>query len=324
MLKAAIWGVGTWGQTLVDSVQGKSPLIQFTTAIVRTPEKYEQFALSRGLELGVDPAAVLANPAIDAVVIATANSKHAEHARQAAHAGKHVLVEKPFGLTAEEARSAVAACGERGVVLGFGFNRRFLPSLRDMKAMMEDDTLGRILHIEGQHSGPTGLRMQASSWRGTAAEAPGGGMTARGIHIVDAMIHLCGPVASVFAMSDRRVLPVEMDDTTSMLFRFASGATGYLGTIMATGNFWRIHAFGTRGWAEMRGERKLIRGDLDGRESARDYEAVDITRAEIEAFARSILDGVPYPLPADEAVHGTAVLEAIVRSAATRTPVTVE
>ena len=321
MLRAAIWGIGTWGQTLVDSVQGKSDLIRFTTGIARTPAKYAPFAASRGLALSADPSAVLADPAIDAVVIATANSRHAEHTRQAAEAGKHVLVEKPFGLTAGQAREAVAACRKAGVILGFGFNRRFLPSLRDMKAAMADGSLGEILHIEGQFSGPTGLRMSPSSWRGTAAEAPGGGMTARGGHVVDAMIHLCGPIASVFAMSDRRVLPLEMDDTTSMLFRFAGGMTGYLGTLMATGPYWRIHAFGTRGWIEMRGERRLVTGDLDGRESVREYEVVDITRAEIEAFARSIRDRVPFPLPAEEAIHGTAVLEAIVRSAAIGTQV---
>jgi len=317
VIKAAIWGIGTWGQTLVDSVQGKSELVRFTTAIARSPGKYAQFAASRGLVLSGDPGAVLADPGVDAVVIATANSLHTEHAEQAALAGKHVLVEKPFGLTAAQASHAVATCRERGVVLGFGFNRRFLPSLRDMKALIVDGSLGEILHVEGQHSGPTGLRLSPSSWRGTAAEAPGGGMTARGIHVVDAMIHLCGPIASVFAMSDRRVLPMEMDDTTSMLFRFGSGATGYLGTMMATGHYWRIHVFGTRGWVEMRGERKLISGDLDGRETVRDYEPFDITRAEIEAFARSIREGVLYPVPADEVVHGTAVLEAIVHSART-------
>ncbi len=118
-------------------------------------------------------------------------------------------------------------------------------------------------------------------------------MTARGIHIVDAMIGLFGPIASVFALSERRVLPVEMDDTTSMLFRFANGITGYLGTIMATGQYWRMHVFGTLGWVELRGERTLVASDLDGKETSHHYEAFDINRAEIEAFARSIREGVP-------------------------------
>ena len=72
MLNAAIWGVGRWGQTLVDSVQGKSDVIRFTDAVARTPAKYEAFARSRGLRLHDDPAAVLDNRDVDALVIATA------------------------------------------------------------------------------------------------------------------------------------------------------------------------------------------------------------------------------------------------------------
>ena len=315
MLNAAIWGVGRWGQTLVDSVQGKSDVIRFTDAVARTPAKYEEFARSRGLRLHDDPAAVLDNPDVDALVIATANSQHASHVREAAAAGKHAFVEKPFGLDADDARRAVECCEGAGVTLAVGFNRRFLPSMRDLRAMVEEGELGTMLHVEGQFSGPSGLRIAPGFWRGTVAEAPGGGMTARGIHTLDAMIAICGRVSSVFATSQRRVLDIDLDDTTAALLKFESGVSAYLGTLMATGEYWRLHVFGSRGWAEMRGEGRLIVGDLDGRETVRDYERFDIERAELEAFARAVGGGAAFPVPPQEAVHGTAVLEALVRSA---------
>ena len=315
MLKAAIWGVGKWGQTLVDSVQGKSDVIRFTDAVARTPAKYEAFARSRGLRLHDNPAAVLDAPDVDALVIATANSLHPAHTREAAAAGKHVFVEKPFGLDAEDARLAVERCERAGVTLAVGFNRRFLPVMRDLRAMAEEGELGKLLHVEGQFSGPTGLRMDPASWRGTAGEAPGGGMTARGIHVLDAMIAICGRVSSVFAISRRRVLDLEMDDTTAMLLQFDSGISACLGTLMATGECWRLHLFGSRGWAEMRGVRRLVLGDLDGRETVRDYEPFDMEHAELEAFARAATGGPPYPVPPAETVHGIAVLQALVRSA---------
>ena len=315
MLKAAIWGVGKWGQTLVDSVQGKSDVIQFTDAVARTPAKYEAFARSRELRLHNNPAAVLDNPDVDALVIATANSLHPAHAREAAAAGKHVFVEKPFGLDAEDARRAVEGCERAGVTLAVGFNRRFLPLMRDLRAMAEEGELGKVLHLEGQFAGPTGLRTDPGNWRGTADEAPGGGMTARGIHVLDAMIAICGRVSSVFAISQRRVLDLDMDDTTAMLLQFDSGISAYLGTLMASGDYWRLHLFGSRGWVEMRGLRRLIVGDLDGRETVRHYEPFDMEHAELEAFARAATDGPPYPVPPADAVHGTAVLQALVRSA---------
>lgn len=324
MLNAAIWGVGKWGQRLVDSVQGKSDVIRFTVAVARTPAKYEDYAKAHGLRLTDDPASVLADPDVGAVVIATANSLHPEHARQAAAAGKHAFVEKPFGLEGTDARDAVAACAKAGVTLAVGFNRRYLPAMRDLHRMVTDGTLGEILHVEGQHSGPSGYRLTPDNWRSTGAEAPAGGMTARGIHVVDAMIHLCGAIESVrAATSERRVLDVEMDDTTSMLLRFASGATAYLGTVMVTGHFWRVHVFGSRGWAELRGERTLVTCDLDGKTEVRDYPPFDIERAELEAFAHAVAGGEPFAVPPAEAAHGTAVLEAIAHAAETGAPVAV-
>ena len=314
MLSAAIWGVGRWGQTLVDSVRGKSDEIRFTDAVARTPSKYEAFARERGLRLHDDPEAVLDNPDVDALVIATANSLHPAHVRQAAAAGKHVFVEKPFGLDADDARHAVEGCERAGVTLAVGFNRRFLPSMRDLRTTVEEGDLGTVLHVEGQFAGPPGLRMAPGSWRATTAEAPAGGMTARGIHTLDAMIALCGRVSSVFATSQRRVLDNELDDTTAALLKFDNGISAYLGTLMATGEYWRLHLFGSRGWAEMRGMERLIVGDLDGHETVHDYEPFDIERAELEAFARAAAGGPAFPVPPTDAVHGTAVLQALVRS----------
>ena len=140
-------------------------------------------------------------------------------------------------------------------------------------------------------------------------------MTARGIHTLDAMIALFGRVSSVFATSQRRVLELEMDDTTAALLTFESGVSAYLGTLMATGEFWRLHVFGSRGWVEMRGVDRLVVGDLDGGETGRDYEPFDMERAALEAFARSAGGGPEFPVPLDDVVHGIAVLQALVRSA---------
>src|SRR5204862_5854823 len=83
-------------------------------------------------------------------------------------------------------------------------------------------------------------------------EAPAGGMTGRGVHVVDAMLYLAGShIASVVAQSDRLVHDFGVDDTTSMLFRFRSGATAYLGTVIATAETWRLQVFGSKGWIEV-------------------------------------------------------------------------
>jgi len=107
-----------------------------------------------------------------------------------------------------------------------------------------------------------------------------------------------------------------VDDTTFMLLRFRSGVTGYLSTVMATGDYWRVTAMGTKGWAELPTEHRLVVGDLDRIVEDRSYEAIDIEKAELEAFARSISGGAPFPVTPAQAIHSAAVHEAIARSAA--------
>src|SRR5678815_5964346 len=128
MIQAAIVGLGTWGQHLVASVQGKSDVIRFTAGATRTPSKASEFCARHGIRLLSTYEDVLADPAVEAVVLATPHSTHAEQVAAAAEAGKHVFVEKPLGLSRADCERAVAACAARNVTLAVGYNWRFQPS----------------------------------------------------------------------------------------------------------------------------------------------------------------------------------------------------
>lgn len=324
MINAALVGAGDWGQRLVNSVQGKSELIRFSAVVTRTPAKAAAFAAEHGLALHHDYRRALADPAIDAIVLATPHSQHAEQVIAAAEAAKPVFVEKPFTLTRATAAAAVEACRRRGVTIAFGHNRRFLPAMAALKQMVAEGRLGKLLQIEGNFSSSSGYRHGRESWRASRDEAPAGGMTALGIHVVDAMIHLAGAIDEVYARSRHNVLPIDVDDATAILMSFGNGALGYLGTVFASAPFWRVQIFGSEGWAEMHGPQKLIIAGRDGRTEERDFPARDIERAELEAFADAIAGRVPFPVPVDEAVHGVAVLEAIARSARDERAIRVE
>src|SRR5215831_9875502 len=249
MLRAAIVGIGTWGQNLVKAVEG-SGRIRFVSGCTRTPAKAEEFCKRHGIALLGSYEELLASD-VDAVVLTTPHSQHCEEIVAAAKAGKHVFVEKPLGLSLEEAERAVAACVERKLTLAVGYNWRFQPALSEIKAMLADGRLGKLLHLEGNFCGPSVYRFGREHWRHDRDEAPAGGMTGRGVHVVDAMLYLAGRIDSVVAQSARRVQDFGADDTTSMLFRFASGASGYLGTVIATAETWRMQVFGSNGWAEV-------------------------------------------------------------------------
>src|SRR5476649_1217802 len=193
--------------------------------------------------------------------------------------------------------------------------------------MLEDGRLGKLLHIEGNFCGQSVYRFPKGHWRHDTEEAPGGGMTGRGVHVVDAMICLGGPLESVVAQSSRRALDYGVDDTTSMLFKFRGGATGYLGTVIATAETWRMQVFGSNGWAEVGDVEHLTTWAL--RYSLIDHANIMVKkppqvmqfpetsteRAELEHFARAVEAGKPLAVPGGDAVHNVAVLEAILRSA---------
>lgn len=324
MLNAAIVGLGRWGQVLVESVQEKSDAIRFTAGITRTPANAEDFTKKHGLTLGSDYAAMLKDPSIDAVVLATPHQQHAEQIVAACKARKHIFVEKPFTLTKASAVESAAAADKAGLVLALGHNRRFLPSVLELKSRLKSGALGTILHAETNHSGFSGLRFKPGNWRTSREESPAGGMGAMGIHMLDMLINLFGRIEDVRSVSLRRAIPHDIDDTTSMIFRFESGMTGYLATLAATAQTQRIEVFGTKGAIEIRNETSFTFRPIEGKPEHTDYPRFDKERAELEAFAAAIAGKAPYPLPTADAIHGVAVFEAIVKSAGTNKPVAVK
>jgi len=324
MLDAAIFGLGNWGQRLVGSVQRKSDKIRIIRGVARSPEKIRAFAAEHAFDVVTDYDAVLRDRSVAAMIVATPHSLHHEHTIRAARAGKHVFVEKPFTLTHATAEAAARACETAGVVMAVAQSRRFRPAFVDLKQLIDEGELGTLLHIEGAFTGQ--YRHAESSWRGSREENPAGGMVPRGIHVLDLMLDLFGTVESAQAFSDRRVLESgAMDDTTATMLRFVNGRTGYLCTMMTTAAFWRLHVFGSKGWAAMEGEHTLvIRWQGGGAPEVREYPEHDILRNELECFADAVAGRDTFPVRPEQAVHGIAVLEAVAESArrdGTRIPV---
>lgn len=323
MLRAAICGAGHWGTRLIESVQGKSAKIRFVAAVTRDPADKRALADRFGLALATSYPEVLADTQIDAVVLATPHSQHADEIVAAAKAGKHIFCEKPFTLTRRDAEAAIAACRTAGVTLQVGFNRRYAPAYVDMMLRIAAGEIGTLRHIEGQFSGPPSYQIDPDNWRSNRTESPGGAMTARGVHVVDSMVNIAGLVTTVFAFSSRLQLAIDVDDTTSCLLRFADGITGYFGTLHAASQFYRIHAFGSKGALEMRGETELLVSDLAGDVQRITYGAIDKERAELETFADAVASGIKFVIAPEQIVNTVAVTEAIVVSARNGQAVTI-
>jgi predicted dehydrogenase len=323
MIQAAIVGLGWWGQNLVNSAAGSGAL-RFTAANTRTRQTAEAFCREKSLRWTGDLDDILRDPAIDAVVFATPHSQHPDQVVRAAAAGKHVFVEKPFALSLREADRMLEAAAKAGIVLAVGFNRRFHPSMARLRDAIRNNRLGSIVTVSAEQTALHGLHLTETAWRARPEEAPGGAMTAIGVHLVDGAIDLLGPIAGVFAKVGRRASTVA-DDTTDLLLAFESGATGHIFCSTAATPNYRMAVYGTGAFAEIAGHRmnafRLVAslpGEAFGAAAPEIHDSgeFNMLTAELDAFAASIQADRPFPTPLYEIRHGVAVFEAILRSAA--------
>lgn len=332
MINAAIVGLGWWGKTLVEAVSGGSDDIRFVAGTTRSlSEDARDFASAHNFELRQSYEDILADPDIDAVVLVTPNSLHTAQTIAAVEHGKHVFCEKPFSLTGSDAVAAVNAAEAAGKTIGVGYNRRFHPEMNHLRDMIESGELGTILHLEATMTFPNGLYLKPDAWRASKDETPCGGLTPLGVHAIDGMIDLCGEIDQVFTQSFRRVVEVDADDTTSILFRMKEGMSGYLATMTATGGGFNFQVYGSKGFVKLEGmthvagapseERRMklfgnctfkpVKGPAETWQAA----PFDVSREALELFARAAEGGAAFPIPASEIVHCAAVTESVVRSA---------
>jgi UDP-N-acetyl-2-amino-2-deoxyglucuronate dehydrogenase len=194
----------------------------------------------------------------DMVIVGTPSGLHGEHAAAAVRHGIHVLVEKPLEITVARVDALIAHASERGVTLGVVFQDRVKPGVRALKAAVDAEPFGRVALIRAQvpwWRPPEYYR--DSQWRGTWALDGGGALMNQGIHTVDLLLWLCGPVTRVSGKAVTRCHDIEVEDTAVAILEFASGA---IGTLEATtcaypGRPRRIEISGAAGTAILDGDR---------------------------------------------------------------------
>lgn len=326
MIRAGIAGLGRWGRSLVSSVAGENDDIRFIMAATRTRGSAEDFCRSHGIALAGSYEEIVRHPDIDAVVLATPHTLHETQALAALAAGKHVFVEKPLTLDLQSARRVAEAARGAGLVLAVGLNRRFHPSFGELRNRLRQGRLGRLVAMVAQHTTSTAQFIAPDNWRAAPEEAPGGGLTAVGVHSLDHMIELAGPVQDVRCVTARHQ-PGLSDDTTTAMLQFAGGVSGLIFCSVGTATNFEFTVYGTGGLAEIsRPDLSRLRftpvatvaptGPIAPEpDEILQVAGADTLRAELFAFACSIRDGVPYPVPIGDVLHGMAAFDAIVQSA---------
>lgn len=217
--------------------------VQHTEAIAATPGARLAAVASRSAESSrmtgerwaapwyTDVRELLARPDVDVAVICTPSGLHAEQALLALEHGKHVLIEKPIALSLADADRVLAAGRAGGLQVAVVSQRRLEPALQTLHTALRQGALGQIVLVE---AAVRFWRDQAyydsAQWRGTVA-MDGGAVLNQGIHLVDLLRWLMGPVHSVAGHTATLLHRMEAEDVATASIRFASGA---LATLTAT------------------------------------------------------------------------------------------
>jgi len=153
-------------------------------------------------------------------------------------------------------------------------------------------------------------------------ESPGGGLTGAGLHVLDAFVSMLGPVRRVYAQLHSRQAGPPPLDTALMTLDFVNGVTGTLATVRATPFYWRVHVFGTKGSAEVLDEVTMILRKSGKEPQRMTFPGVNVLRAELDAFAETIANKAPFPVPEAEVLASLSAFEAALRSMASGIPET--
>ncbi|WP_315833751.1 Gfo/Idh/MocA family oxidoreductase [Bradyrhizobium prioriisuperbiae] len=321
MIKAAIVGLGWWGQTIARSL-ATSDVIRPVLGI-DPQESARAAAAATGLETSARFEDALVRPDIQAVILCTPQQHHAAQIVAAANAGRHVFCEKPLCTTAADAEQAVAAVVSNNVQLGIGHERRFEPAVIELRKRFADGEFGTALLLEGNFSQDKFLKLPADNWRLSTTDNPVGPLSATGIHLVDLAIAILGPPTQVWARLATLGSGFANGDTLAITLAFANGSTALLTAVLATPFMGRLALLGSQGWMEICDRTHpenptgwdVTRTYRDQERLTAYYPPHPAVRDNLEAFGRAALGATPYPVTYPEMLANARTFAAIQRSA---------
>ena len=322
-VKVAMIGLGWWGKKMTAVLQRASQDIEIVCAAEPDPAGAD-FAKENGFAHYANYKDALKHEGVEAVILATPHSVHAEQIKLAAAAKKHIFCEKPLALTKKGAELAVNLCKKNKLVLGMGHERRWEPPVAKLIEMARSGQLGRIQQIEGNFSHDKFTTLDKKNWRLNKKEAPVGGMTATGIHLTDLSAVLLGPAKDLRVSCESLSSKIPQGDTMSVHIRFKGGGTSYVSASLAMPFVSRFAVFGSKGWIDIRDKAHVespagwvvTSAMVGGPIKVEELPPAEPVKDNLVAFARAIRKVEPYPITAKDLINNISILEAIIKSAA--------
>jgi len=273
---------------------------------------------------------VLALEEIDAVYIATPVFCHKEQAMKAAEAGKHILLEKPMGLTVADAKEIAAYCKAKGVKLGVGLMMRFSAYHQKMKELIQAGALGDIVSMRAQLT--CWYPEIPGNWRQDKTKSGGGALMDMGIHCIDLLQYISGTKADmVSCFAGNQTFAYSADDSAALLMKMNNGSTAFVDAnfnIPDNAAKCRMEFYGTKGSILAEGTISQVESgkielttsdDTAGYNAKQDRDVDDsknvevvtgnMYEKEITSFANAILNDTEPEITAEDAIFVQTIVE---------------
>ncbi len=240
-----IVGLGNWSRQIFQAVD-QVPEVEITGCYSRYPDTRKEFASEFGCFPYEKYAHMTEDPKIEGIIVMSSNLSHEKDVTSAASRGKHIFVTKPISTTIAAGKKIIEVCSQNRVILAVGHQTRREQALRKLKEVLDSGVLGTVHLVEANISTLNGLNIKKGDWRWSEKECPGGALIQIGIHAIDTLQYLLGPISRVFSWQDRDGLEAEIPGVTVTLLEFESGLPGYLGsTYVSCFSHW-INVYGTK------------------------------------------------------------------------------
>jgi len=311
-------GIGNHGRTIVNATRDAGNLQLVSCFDINTAAN-EQVAreFSATAALGYDQ--LVNDPNVDAVSLATPNHLHLEQIQKAVEAKKHVFVDKPITNTVAEACEAIRLAKRAGLILMVGHNTRRRQVFRRAKALLAEKRIGEIVAVEANLSRPAGLQAGLPAWkadRRTCALLP---MMQLGIHFVDTVEYLIGPIERVSCFAGNIAMPNQAFDSTAAILQLKSGVPVSLTSYYVSADAYFVRIYGTQGTLHcfpLKLQLDLLQNGEPKETIEEDFstEGAGSYILQMREFGECVLKGLQPETGGEEGLRALAVIEAMSRS----------
>ncbi len=316
--KVASIGIGWWSDVLADAAGRTDGRVEVVSCFTRSEDKRIAFAEKYGCDAAGSFEDILADGNVEGIINTTPNHVHLETTAAAAKAGKHVFLDKPIANTIGEARAITAVCQNEGVTLSVGYQRRREGQFRWIRDKISAGDFGVMVNAEANISRDRAGKFEPGHWRYTAEGMPGGVMLQIGLHYVDVLMMLMGPIKSVSGMASQLVLPGDNPDVGSLLMTHENGAISTLNTCYASASeYYVMNIYGKKMSAYYNlfdGLRALNQGHNEQYQVSVDK--VDTLAEQLIEWADAAEGGANPEVGGDSATESLAVIKAGIKSVA--------